>query len=126
MSNIILHITAGKGPKECHWVVSRLAETFAKEANTLGLSCEIVDGEKEASASLLLSLAGKGCEAFAAERTGSIRWIGQSPFRPKHRRKNWYVGVKPAPSNRKIFDIAGSTISICQQRNCPIEAGFDI
>ncbi|MEO9469797.1 peptide chain release factor H [Parasphingorhabdus sp.] len=97
MNNIILHITAGQGPKECQWVVFRLAEAFRKEASALRLSCEIIHDAKEASASLLLSVTGKGCETFAAERTGTIRWIGESPFRSRHKRKNWYVGVKRAP-----------------------------
>ena len=26
---------------------------------------------------------------------GSVKWICQSPFRPTHRRKNWFVDVSP-------------------------------
>jgi peptide chain release factor len=25
---------------------------------------------------------------------GSIKWIAQSPFRPKHKRKNWFIGTR--------------------------------
>ncbi|MCI5164803.1 MAG: peptide chain release factor H [Candidatus Electrothrix sp. GM3_4] len=25
---------------------------------------------------------------------GTIQWIAQSPFRPRHKRKNWFVGVQ--------------------------------
>lgn len=32
MNEIILHISAGKRPKECQWVVAQLAKVFAKEA----------------------------------------------------------------------------------------------
>lgn len=110
MNNVILHLTAGPGPKECQWVVSRLAEVFRNEANALGLKCELVDGSNELSASLLLSVAGKDCEFFGADRTGSIRWIGESPFRPKHKRKNWYVAVKPAPSVDDIPELKESDI----------------
>lgn len=49
MNNIILHITAGLGPKECQWVVSKLAQVFRKEAIALGLTCQLIDGAKEAS-----------------------------------------------------------------------------
>lgn len=97
MTDIILQITAGQGPQECRWVVSRLAEVFRQEAIALGLTCKLINDATKTSASLLLSVGGKGCEIFAADRTGSICWIGESPFRPKHRRKNWYVGVKPMP-----------------------------
>jgi peptide chain release factor len=110
MKNIILHITAGQGPKECQWVVLKLADVFGKEANKLGLECELLERPDEAVSSLLLSVSGKGCEAFAAERTGSIRWIGESPFRPKHKRKNWYVGVKPMPNADDVPDLKDQDI----------------
>ena len=32
MSSIIMHITAGQGPRECQWVATRLATIFEKEA----------------------------------------------------------------------------------------------
>jgi peptide chain release factor len=33
-------------------------------------------------------------DALIAEWKGSIQWIGQSPFRKNHKRKNWFVGVE--------------------------------
>lgn len=110
MKNIILHITAGQGPKECQWVVSKLANVFGKEAAKLGLECTLLERPDETASSLLLSVSGKGCEAFADERTGSIRWIGESPFRPKHKRKNWYVGVKPIPNADDVPELKDQDI----------------
>lgn len=98
MREVILHISAGQGPGECRWVVANLARVFAKEANSQRLQCELLEQADEKAASLLLSITGDGCENFAAERVGTIRWIGNSPFRPRHKRKNWYVGVGLAPS----------------------------
>lgn len=46
MSEAILHITAGKGPQECHWVVAGLARAFAREAKGMRLDCEMLDGMK--------------------------------------------------------------------------------
>ena len=37
MSDVILHITAGKGPQECRWVVAQLARAFSWEAGGVGL-----------------------------------------------------------------------------------------
>jgi len=105
VTHIILQITAGQGTPECQWVVSRLAAVFREEALALGLTCTLVVDATETSTSLLLSVSGKGCEIFAANRSGSIRWIGKSPFRPKHRRKNWYVGVRPVPGAQDIAEI---------------------
>ena len=45
MSEVILHLTSGKGPDECCWVVARLAEAFVKEGKTLGVACEVLDGD---------------------------------------------------------------------------------
>ena len=48
--------------------------------------------------SCLMEIKGTGANAFAETRIGTIRWIGQSPFRKNHKRKNWFVGVSKAPS----------------------------
>jgi len=110
MSDIILHISAGQGPQECLWVVQKLALAFAKEAEKTGLKCVPLEQMDEAAVSILLTVSGEGADAFAAERTGSIRWIGESPFRPKHKRKNWYVGVKLVPAVADVPDIKDSDI----------------
>ena len=104
MSSIIMHITAGQGPRECQWVAARLAAIFEKEAAAEGLTCALLEPAEEA-ASLLMLVEGDGAEAFVAARTGSIRWIGESPFRPNHKRKNWYVGVRPAPDADAVPDL---------------------
>lgn len=98
MTQVILHISSGHGPKECQWVVAKLAQSFAKEAARQGLECNLLEPADDTAASLLLEVSGEGCEDFASERIGTIRWIGNSPFRPRHKRKNWYAGVSVAPS----------------------------
>lgn len=98
----ILHVTAGQGPEECRWVVAQLAVAFAREAVSAGLSCEPVEPVTGPTASILLRVSGEGSNAFAAARTGTIRWIGTSPFRPTHKRRNWFVGVTPAPAEDEI------------------------
>jgi peptide chain release factor len=96
MTEIILHLSSGQGPEECRWVVAQLAHVFAREANAAGLACEPVEPVEPVAgnpASLLLRVHGKTARAFAETRTGTIRWIGTSPFRPTHKRRNWFVGV---------------------------------
>jgi len=102
MTETILHVSAGQGPEECRWVVACLATAFAREAVAAGLSCEPVEPVAGPSASILLRVSGEGCDAFARVRTGTIRWIGTSPFRPNHKRKNWFVSVKPAPAEDAV------------------------
>ena len=104
MSEIILHLSAGQGPEECQWVVARLAAVFAREAAAQGLTCEPVEPVTGQSASALLRVTGHDGEAFAAARTGTIRWIGTSPFRPTHKRRNWFVAVTRAPEVETIAE----------------------
>jgi peptide chain release factor len=43
----------------------------------------------------LVRVTGKGAADFAASWTGSIQWVWRSVYRPHHKRKNWFVSVKP-------------------------------
>ena len=89
----IIHISAGQGPEECAWVAAALADAFAREAGREGLVCEPIEPYAGPTASILLRVEGEGADAFVAARAGTVRWIGASPFRPAHKRKNWFVGV---------------------------------
>lgn len=102
MSEIILHISAGQGPEECRWVAHQLAAAYAKEAAQAGLTAMVLNdavegGGKDLSPSLLLRLDGEAADSFALQREGSVLWVGTSPFRPHHKRRNWFVGVTRVP-----------------------------
>ena len=94
----LLQITSGRGPAECCWVVAKLAESIIADARNNGLHAEIIEEEtgpeKCTLFSALLHLDGEGAERIAASYEGTIQWIGYSPFRPGHKRKNWFVGVQ--------------------------------
>jgi peptide chain release factor len=94
MTGILLHLSAGQGPRECEWVVEQLAQAFGREARAEGLCCEPVEPLKGPCASSILRISGASADLFAAARTGTIRWTGTSPFRPSHKRRNWFVGVQ--------------------------------
>jgi len=93
MTDIILHLSSGGGPAECRWVVARLARVFVREARDCDILCEPLEPIGDDPASLLLRVSGTGADAFVDDRSGTILWTGQSPFRPAHKRKNWFVGV---------------------------------
>jgi peptide chain release factor len=93
MSEIILHLTSGQGPEECRWVVGQLARAFQAEGTRAGISCVPMEPVEGNPATVLLRVSGEGAEAFVQARSGTILWIGSSPFRPHHRRRNWFVGV---------------------------------
>ena len=92
-----LQITSGRGPAECCWVVARLAEAFIKEGSRLGLEIQLLEAETGPEPatlrSALLSVKGHDLTVLSSWE-GSILWIGRSPFRLHHKRKNWFVGVQ--------------------------------
>jgi peptide chain release factor len=93
----LLQITSGRGPAECCWVVARLAEAICADARSKGLAAEIIEQEqgpeKDTLFSALIHLDGDAVQLFMASYLGTIQWIGLSPFRHGHKRKNWFVGV---------------------------------
>lgn len=113
MSEHILNITAGDGPKECQWVAVRLAVAFCREASKLGLTAEVLwDGEAlNIAPSCLVKISGNGADDFIRPRIGTVRWIGKSPFRRNHKRKNWYVGVSIAPDIAEVPELREADIS---------------
>lgn len=101
-----LQVTAGQGPKECSWVVAQLEKVILREAEKAGLFAERVEVlafdkllrkqsviEPDAYLSLLIRLEGSEVNAFIRFWEGTIKWQGESPYRPKHKRLNWFVGI---------------------------------
>ena len=105
-----LQVSAGHGPAECAWAVLKVAERMQNDAAAAGIEIRTLDvepGPKPGTAqSVLFSAAGAECvECFVAAWRGTIQWIAQSPFRPEHRRKNWFVGVEVLePPSAEQFD----------------------
>jgi peptide chain release factor len=110
MSEIILHLTSGQGPRECRWVVAQLAAAYAREAEAYGVACEILESCEDYPSSLLMRVGGDQAQAFVAGRIGTVLWTGDSPFRPGHNRRNWFVGVALAPEPDLVPDLKDEDI----------------
>lgn len=116
---ILLQITSARGPVECCWVVALLTEMLLADAARNGIAAAVIDeengSEKGTLTSALIHLdGGNYVSAFAALYIGTIQWIAQSPFRPEHKRKNWFVGVNPisvpTPSGFREQDVRFETM----------------
>lgn len=96
-----LLITSGRGPAECRIALGRVVRLLRREAEAAGLDlCEIagpVHPQGHGPASVVLALDGPEAVRVAAAWSGTIQWIAQSPVRPHHRRKNWFVSVSQLP-----------------------------
>lgn len=102
MKQKLIQITAGRGPEECAFVVPKVAKELTESALQKGINISIVakekGSEKNAFNSIVLLLRGADLDLFIKTWTGTILWIGQSPYRKLHRRKNWFIGVFELPS----------------------------
>ena len=100
MQKTYIQITSGRGPEECCRVVVLVMEKLIHQAKDQNISCKLIDYEPGLSNGCMFSatLSAEGDEAalsaLAAAWEGSVLWVAQkNPFRPWHRRKNWFVGV---------------------------------
>lgn len=98
MEEKIIHITSGRGPAECMWVVARLLKEVLNDAHLKGIGTQMIQrlegGFPHTLISATVMLNGKGLKEFSDVWSGSILWIGQSPYRKFHKRKNWFVEIQ--------------------------------
>lgn len=95
---LLLQISSGRGPVECCRVVALMTEILFEDARKAGFDAELIESEPGAEKGTLLSallhLDGTDVTQFAAGYAGTVQWIGNSTFRPGHKRKNWYIGIR--------------------------------
>lgn len=94
---MILQLSSGQGPAECEQVVGKLYEALKKEFPDIEEISNHRGKEQGCYTSIMFST---GCDLSWLE--GSIQWICRSPFRPNHKRKNWFVDVSVIPQAGEI------------------------
>lgn len=82
---MIYQISSGQGPAECELGVSNLLEWFQTH-----YALSVLDSSPGWNEGTFRSVR-FFTEADLSEYLGSIRWICRSPYRPSHKRKNWFV-----------------------------------
>jgi peptide chain release factor len=96
-ANVLLQITSGKGPHECTWVAAQVLRELIHDANENGINHKVITKINGHCAntieSVILSLCGCQLDQFIDTWTGTIQWIGTSPYRKMHKRKNWFIAV---------------------------------
>lgn len=108
---ILVQITAGQGPEECCLGVAKAWQALQTEAKRHACRLELVESVSAARISnyksLLLSLEGEHANSSTAwiqEWQGSVQWICESPYRLRHPRKNWFIGVRLFKSEERAAD----------------------
>lgn len=94
---MIIQISSGQGPVECELAVCRLYESLKKEYPDIKELSSHTSRFSDCCTSILFET-----EEDLSELEGTIQWICQSPYRPNHKRKNWFVDISIIPEQEII------------------------
>ena len=94
---MIVQLSSGQGPSECELAVLKLYEALKKEYPDIEFLSAHEAREKGCYTSIIFIT-----ERDLSDLEGSIQWICRSPFRPNHKRKNWFVDVSIIPEMENI------------------------
>lgn len=94
---MLIQISSGQGPTECELAVKLLSQSLQKEFHDIEIISEHPSKTKGCFSSILLE-----SQTDLSFLEGSIQWICESPFRPHHKRKNWFVDISIIPDVEKI------------------------
>ena len=95
---VYIQITSGRGPIECCRVVTLVADKIIKEWKNRLTIVDYEPHNTESGCYLSMTLCGDLSNEEKTELEskwkGSILYIAtKNPYRPNHKRKNWFVGV---------------------------------
>lgn len=94
---MIVQLSSGQEPSECELAVLKLYEALKKEYPDIEFLSAHEAREKGCYTSIIFTT-----ERDLSDLEGSIQWICRSPFRPNHKRKNWFVDVSIIPEMENI------------------------
>jgi len=109
MYQMWLLVTSGRGPPECQIALQGLVEKLCADAVAREVEAVVLETQttKHGLQSVLIRLSGAAALSFAETWTGTIQWICQSPLRPHHGRKNWFVSaslLRPPPPSMTLHN----------------------
>jgi len=102
LDTIWFSISAGNGPEECAHAAALTLQVLQKDVKSYKrskITLRIIETEpsmlKGNIRSALVALEGEYVKSFSDTWSGIIQWIWRSTYRPYHKRKNWFISVKP-------------------------------
>lgn len=94
---MIIQLSSGQGPAECELAIKKLYESLKKEF----LDIEMISCHRAKRMDGYTSVLFQTGQDLS-EMEGSIQWICRSPYRPDHKRKNWFVDVSIIPETEQV------------------------
>lgn len=80
-------MNSGQGPKECEYACYLLYQELLKEYSSLEVISRCFSHPNCLKSVILYT------PKDLSYLEGTVQWICQSPFRPHHKRKNWFVNI---------------------------------
>lgn len=94
---MIIQLSSGQGPAECELAVRKLYQALKQEYPDLK-----VLSMKEGSRPDTYSSITAETDRDLSRLEGSVQWICRSPYRPEHKRKNWFVDISILPEWEEV------------------------
>lgn len=83
-----LQLSSGQGPEECELAVGKLLRALQTEIPDIRILETSLGKRADCYRSVRIS-----SDTDLSFLEGSVKWICESPYRPKHKRKNWFVDI---------------------------------
>lgn len=83
-----IQLSSGQGPEECELAVGKLLQALTLEFTDIVVVDAVRGRRPDSYRSVRLS---SGSDLSFLE--GTVKWICESPYRPQHKRKNWFVDI---------------------------------
>ncbi|MDY3918204.1 MAG: peptide chain release factor H [Candidatus Limivivens sp.] len=96
---MVLQISSGQGPAECELAVGKLYQALNEEYPDMALISSRRSRMSDGYTSIIFST-----DFDLAALEGSIQWICKSPYRPHHKRKNWFVDVSVLTVDKQEYN----------------------
>ena len=98
-----IQISSGRGPAECEMAVAKFVEVLQKEFDGIAVKSTCLGAYKGCFKSVVIE-----SERDLSFLEGSVKWIcpiSENPFRPNHKRKNWFIDVSVIGRHERLgFD----------------------
>ena len=94
---MIIQISSGQGPAECELAVCKLYDALKKEYPDIKEISSHKSRFSDSYTSIIFET-----EKDLHELEGTIKCIFTSPYRPNHKRKNWFVDISIIPEQEVI------------------------
>mgnify|MGYP001067428803 CR=1 FL=1 len=93
---MLLQISSGNGPLECELLAGKFFDALKNELPDIEMISQSQTKYSGCYKSIIISTS-----SDISHLNGSVKWVAQSPFRPKHKRKNWFIDIHPFRENEK-------------------------